>query len=189
MTNKLILDACCGGRTFWFDKEHPETLYIDNEPRPEGTCESMPNWNCTPDMVADFRDLPFEDDTFWHIVWDPPHLLNLMKTSIMRKKYGCLSAETWQKDLKMGFDELWRVLKPNGTLIFKWNEGSISVQKVLSLFPETPLYGHPTAKHGKTKWMAFVKTQREKEAKASGVETLRAPPTPEVGGIRAGDLL
>lgn len=109
-------------------------------------------------MVADFRNLSqFVDGQFVHIVWDPPHLINLRKTSIMRKKYGTLQAETWQYDLKQGFRELWRVLAVNGTLVFKWNEGSIPVRKVLALFPERPLYGHPTAKHGKTKWMIFVK--------------------------------
>lgn len=156
-TDKRILDACCGGRTFWFDKKHPETLYIDLEPRAPGICETRPLFNCTPDLVADFRDLPFKDGQFIHIIWDPPHIIGLQATSIMRKKYGTLQKETWPADLKMGFKELWRVLAINGTLIFKWNEGSIPVQKVLELFPETPLYGHPTAKHGKTKWMAFVK--------------------------------
>lgn len=191
-TDKLILDACCGGRTFWFDKKHPDTLYIDNEPRSKGICKERPEFNCTPDIVMDFRQLPFAEETFWHIVWDPPHLLNLMATSIMRKKYGTLQKETWQADMQKGFDELWRVLKTNGTLVFKWSEGSIPVSKVLSLFPETPLYGHPTAKHGKTKWMVFVKTvktQQQKEAKASGVETLRTPPTSNDVGIRAGDIL
>lgn len=26
---KRILDACCGPRMFWFDKEHPDVLYQD----------------------------------------------------------------------------------------------------------------------------------------------------------------
>ena len=25
----LILDACCGGRQFWFDKENPNVLFAD----------------------------------------------------------------------------------------------------------------------------------------------------------------
>ena len=24
-----ILDACCGSRMFWFDKDHKDTLYMD----------------------------------------------------------------------------------------------------------------------------------------------------------------
>lgn len=159
-TDKLILDACCGGRTFWFTKDHENTLYIDNEPRPKGTVKERPHWHCTPDLVADFRKLPFENNTFYHVVWDPPHLLKLQETSYMRKKYGVLNSETWQEDLKQGFSELWRVLKVNGTLVFKWNESGVPLSQVLKLFPVTPLYGHPTAKHGKTKWMVFYKTKR-----------------------------
>ena len=29
MEEKFILDACCGGRQFWFDKEHKNVLYVD----------------------------------------------------------------------------------------------------------------------------------------------------------------
>ncbi|NBJ75120.1 SAM-dependent methyltransferase, partial [Neglecta sp. X4] len=25
-----ILDACCGGRMFWFDKQNPFVTYMDN---------------------------------------------------------------------------------------------------------------------------------------------------------------
>ena len=157
LKDKFILDACCGGRTFWFDKHNPNTLYIDIKPRPKGTCQERPNWCCEPDMVADFRNLPFDDKQFKHIVWDPPHLKGLQETSIMRKKYGVLNAETWQSDLKMGFNELWRVLDDYGTMVFKWSEGSISIKRVLKLFPISPLYGHPTAKQGKTKWFIFMK--------------------------------
>ena len=28
-TDKLILDACCGGKHFWFDKNNPLTLFMD----------------------------------------------------------------------------------------------------------------------------------------------------------------
>lgn len=155
--DKFILDACCGGRFFWFNKKHKNTLYIDIEPRPKGICKERPNFSCEPDMIADFRNLPFEDKKFKHIVWDPPHLINLYKASIMRKKYGTLNKKTWPDDLRKGFNELWRVLDNYGTLVFKWNEGSISVKEVLKVFPEVPLYGHPTAKSGKTKWFCFMK--------------------------------
>ncbi len=29
MSNIRILDACCGSRMFWFDKQEPHTTYID----------------------------------------------------------------------------------------------------------------------------------------------------------------
>ena len=30
MTEIQILDACCGGKMFWFDKHEPHTTYLDN---------------------------------------------------------------------------------------------------------------------------------------------------------------
>ena len=29
MEDKKILDACCGSRMFWFDKNNPDVLFID----------------------------------------------------------------------------------------------------------------------------------------------------------------
>lgn len=29
MKNKFILDACCGPKCFWYNKNHPNTIYID----------------------------------------------------------------------------------------------------------------------------------------------------------------
>ena len=141
----------------WFNKKHPQTLYIDLEPREKGVIACRPEFEAKPDLIADFRALPFPDKSFKHIVWDPPQLLNLGQTSIMRKKYGSLKTETWRYDLGKGFEELWRVLDDNGTLIFKWNEADIPLKDVLHLFKQQPLYGHPTAKHGKTIWVAFFK--------------------------------
>ena len=49
------------------------------------------------------------------------------------------------------------MLKPNGTLIFKWNETEIKTSKILSLIPYKPLFGHTTGRQAKTIWMAFMK--------------------------------
>ena len=46
-----------------------------------------------------------------------------------------------------------------GTLIFKWNDIEIPLKKVLSCFKVRPLFGHPTAKHGKTIWCVFFKNK------------------------------
>jgi SAM-dependent methyltransferase len=45
----------------------------------------------------------------------------------MGKKYGRLNKETWRDDLRAGFAEAFRVLRPHGVLIFKWNETQIPV--------------------------------------------------------------
>ena len=109
-----------------------------------------------PDIVADFTNLPFEDNSFYMVVFDPPHLKTLGETSWMAKKYGKLPSN-WQEVIKAGFDECMRVLKPNGTLIFKWNESEIKAIEILSLIPYEPLFGHTTGRQSKTIWMCFMK--------------------------------
>lgn len=157
MENKVILDACCGGRYFWFNKAHPNALYIDIRREEKGCNPHRPNFEVKPDMIMDFRALEFKDKSFKLIVWDPPHLKTLGETSIMRKTYGCLNAETWPYDLKKGFEELWRVLEDWGVLVFKWHESEIPLVEVLKLFHTQPLFGNPTNSGETTKWCCFMK--------------------------------
>ena len=119
--NKFILDACCGGRMMWFDKQHPNTLYIDIRKEDKGFISDAPNYEVRPDIVMDFRKMNFSDKIFRLVVWDVPHLLSNRagQKGIFRKKFGVLEAETWQSDLNKGFKECWRVLQDYGVLIFK----------------------------------------------------------------------
>jgi ubiquinone/menaquinone biosynthesis C-methylase UbiE len=57
----------------------------------------------------------------------------------MIRQFGCLEPESWQTDLSEGFKELWRLLKPGGTIVFKWCSVDISTDKVLKLFPVKPI--------------------------------------------------
>ena len=50
-----------------------------------------------------------------------------------------------------------RVLKPNGVLIFKWNEVEVPISKILHLFGKQPLFGHASGKRMNTHWMCFMK--------------------------------
>ena len=164
METKPILDACCGSRMFWFDHKNPNAVFVDKR-----ICEAQVIWKsgdgksvryCSvkPDIQADFRNLPFPDESFWHIIFDPPHLLKIGDTAWMAKKYGKLPQD-WQSLIHDGFRECWRVLKTNGTLIFKWNAEQIPVRKVIACIGIMPLYGHKSGKLSKTHWMAFVKLQ------------------------------
>jgi ubiquinone/menaquinone biosynthesis C-methylase UbiE len=159
--NKLILDACCGSRMFWFDKNNPLTLFMDNRSETiqarDSSCKSgIRTFNIRPGLIADFTEMPFDDETFYMVVFDPPHLKTLGATSWMAKKYGKLP-DNWKEVIKKGFDECMRVLKLNGTLIFKWNENEIMASEVLKLIPYKPLFGHTTGRQSKTIWMAFMK--------------------------------
>ncbi len=157
MKDKFILDVCCGGKAFWFNKNHPNTIYQDIRTEPKGFIEARPNYNVSPDVIGDFRDLKFKDKSFKLVIFDPPHLLAAGEKSWLRQKYGILNKETWKEDLNQGFKECFRVLDDYGVLIFKWNETSIKVKEVLSCVDIEPLFGHPTAKSGKTKWFTFMK--------------------------------
>ena len=150
---KRILDACCGSRMFWFDKQNVDVLFMDNRTYQE-ELESGHVVNVNPDVVADFREMPFEDASFNLVVFDPPHLLRAGPKSWLAKKYGKLNPETWQDDLSRGFTECMRVLKPNGTLIFKWNEDQIKLKDVLETTEFKPLFGN---KRSKTHWLVFMK--------------------------------
>ncbi|QSE56864.1 hypothetical protein JWR92_04770 [Lactiplantibacillus plantarum] len=64
----------------------------------------------------------------------------------LAKEYGTLD-ETWPFDLRQGFTECMRVLKPHGTLVFKWNEEQIKLSELLDAIGYQLLFGD---KRGKT---------------------------------------
>ena len=142
--NKFILDACCGGRMMWVNKQHPNAVYIDIREEAAGFLKEVPNFKVIPDHIMDFRKMDFLDTSFKLVVWDTPHLLKA-GNGIFKKKFGCLNAETWQSDLQKGFNECWRVLEDFGILLFKWNNHDIKVKQILQLLPEKPLFQNITS--------------------------------------------
>lgn len=168
MNNKFILDACCGTKMMWTNKNHPNALYIDIRKEPKGFIPEQPNSEINPDIQTSFTKLPFEDKKFKLIVCDPPHILGQRITGIIMKKFGCLNPETWQDDLKQGFKEMWRCLDDYGTLILKWNDVSIPYKKMLSYIPIEPLFynvlaGEKAKKEKNTFWFCFMKIPKEIE--------------------------
>ena len=147
-----ILDACCGSKMFWFDKEHEETVYMDKRTLDTTLCDGR-KLIVKPDVIADFRNIPFDNETFHLVIFDPPHLLKAGDTSFLKLKYGRLDA-SWKEDIKQGLAECWRVLKQNGTMVFKWNEEQITLPMVKPLLPCEPLIGQ---RRGKTIWLVFFK--------------------------------
>lgn len=162
MSEKRVLDPCCGSKMFWFDRNNPDVEFcdvrvVDREmiwESKDGTRKAF--LTIAPDRIADVTNLPYEDNTFWHIVLDPPHLKKICENAWLCKKYGKLPKD-WQRFIRGAFDECFRVLKPNGTLIFKWSEIDIPVSDILKIIPYKPLYGHRSGKHMTTHWMAFIK--------------------------------
>jgi SAM-dependent methyltransferase len=154
---KLILDACCGGRWFWFNKQHDNAIYIDSRIAEKGHDKYRKNHCVIPDVVMDFRDLKYADGTFSLVVFDPPHMATLGDSSKFKRYYGRLDRNTWREDLKKGFSECYRVLKESGVLVFKWNESEIKLKEIIPLFPCEPLFGHPTNSKNTTHWVCFMK--------------------------------
>lgn len=148
-----ILDVCCGAKMFWFDKDNPNVTFMDIREFEDTLCDGR-KLSVKPDIIGDFRSMPFDDNTFDLVVFDPPHLIKVGDRSWLYKKYGKLDTENWQQDLSQGFTECMRVLKPCGTLVFKWNEEQIKLKDVLSCFSQKPLFGN---KRSKTHWLVFIK--------------------------------
>lgn len=155
LVNRPALDPCCGSRMMWFDKHDGRALFCDVRTETHTLCDGR-LLNIAPDFEADFRAMPFADNYFHHVVFDPPHLVNAGKKSWLALKYGRLSID-WREDLREGFAECFRVLKPHGTLVFKWCEDQIKVSDILALTPHKPLYGHKSGKQAKTHWLVFMK--------------------------------
>ncbi len=104
---KPVLDACCGSRMFWFDRRHPDVVFMDRRHETHTLCDGR-TLEIKPDVVGDFRAMPFSDGEFRLVVFDPPHLIHAGESSWLAKKYGKLDRETWQEDLKAGFRECFR---------------------------------------------------------------------------------
>lgn len=157
-----VLDPCCGSRMMWFDKKDVRTVFgdrrhetlvvTDRTHRKDGTRTLC----IEPDHVMDFRALPFADGTFKLVAFDPPHLERAGPKSWLAAKYGKLS-DDWRADLRVGFAECFRVLEPEGVLVFKWNETQVKLREVLALTPHQPLFGQVSGRSGMTHWLVFMK--------------------------------
>lgn len=157
----LVLDACCGSRAMWFDREDSRCLFIDkrrevHEVLRSGTPRSPVV--IAPDLQCDFAALPFPDDAFGLVVFDPPHMIREKARGNLTKFYGVLNGD-WRTMLRAGFAECFRVLAPGGVLIFKWNELEIPLREILALTPEKPLFGHKSGALARTHWCTFMKPQ------------------------------
>lgn len=158
---KKILDVTCGSRMIWFDKHHPAAIYCDqrsgsfskNFGKNHGGYKQI---NVAPDVQCDFTKLPFDDESFALVVFDPPHMSRLSETSWVRAAYGNLPKD-WHSLIRDGFNECMRVLKPDGVLIFKWSSVEYTTREVIEAIGCEPLFGHHSGKKSNTHWLCFMK--------------------------------
>ena len=156
MEDKFILDATASYRRMWENKQHPNAIYLDEREE------------VNPDVVGDFRNLEqFKDESFYLVIFDPPHDIRNKPSDPncrFNKDFGFLKPETWHSDVKQGLAECWRVLKPMGVLLFKWNTLCKKAKEVTPLFPTKPLIkqitkGNMTSRkdESQTLWFTFMK--------------------------------
>lgn len=163
LNEKKVLDPCCGSRMMWFDRQNPQVIFGDRRSEEitvtdnsRGNKSGQRTLRIAPDAMMDFRALPFDDGAFKLVAFDPPHLIHAGPRSWLAAKYGKLS-EDWRDDLRAGFAECFRVLSPDGVLVFKWNETQVKLSEVLSLTPHQPLFGQISGTKGMTHWLVFMK--------------------------------
>lgn len=162
-----VLDPCCGSRMMWFDRGHQDVVFGDRRrevltvtDRSHGREGGTRTLIVAPDMLIDFRALPFEDATFRLVAFDPPHLVRAGPRSWLAAKYGQLSKD-WRDDLRQGFAECFRVLHPHGVLVFKWSATQVKLREVTALTPHRPLFGNTSGKNAGTHWLVFMKPSSE----------------------------
>ena len=66
-----VLDVCCGGRMFYFDKNDPRVLFCDNRDFETNLCDGR-EYTVHPDVKCNFTRLPFVDNSYSVVVFDPP---------------------------------------------------------------------------------------------------------------------
>ena len=72
--DKPILDPCCGGKMFYFDKNDPRVLFMDCR-QIEAQLKDrgkLRQFEVKPDIVGDFTCMEFADGSFRLVVFDPP---------------------------------------------------------------------------------------------------------------------
>jgi hypothetical protein len=135
--NARILDCTAGNRGIHgSNKFSDEIIFTDKES----------NLFYKPDLVSTWIDLPkhFPKDYFKCIIFDPPHIFSLTnrfnrdpsRLSNGSKKipgwYGAFSSE---RDASRQIYQAQRSLSElSNRMCFKWNEASMSIDKVLTLF-------------------------------------------------------
>ena len=92
----LVLDPCCGSRMMWFDKADPRAIFgdqrsetitvTDRSHREDGTR----TLRIEPDVLLDFRALPYPVGSFKLVAFDPPHVVRAGPRSWLAAKYGKL---------------------------------------------------------------------------------------------------
>jgi SAM-dependent methyltransferase len=113
----VILDATYNRGVMWKGSGYEPTKKLDIEPLTDDTDQ------------GDFMEMPYDDETFDVVAFDPPHLPTAIaspgSSGIERVQYGLTNSGDWRSgdNIVPGFyrfmQEAKRVLRPNGIVIAK----------------------------------------------------------------------
>ncbi len=133
---KLILDATAGNRHIWGKDKFPENVvFMDKEL----------NLRMPPDVIATWNKIPFPDNYFECVIFDPPQTIATGKSPIhhdpMERESGhgggaCWWGWFWSKgqmsrEIYQAQKEFARV---SSRLCFKWNDSLVDIDQILTLF-------------------------------------------------------
>lgn len=127
-----ILDLTAGARAIWFNKHHPDAVFVDIRD------------SVRPSVVCDACDLPAHiGANFDLVVFDPPHK-NFAATGNMAKNYGHHTAEEIRNFVYSAAKEAHRVSNAGAFMAFKWSEGGRKLSSVLQWLDAwwEPIVGH-----------------------------------------------
>ena len=76
----MVLDVACGSRMFWFDRTDRRVVFVDKRAELHVLTDVSSRGGSRtlvidPDIQADFTALPFQDESFALVCFDPPHLV------------------------------------------------------------------------------------------------------------------
>ena len=130
----LILDATAGNRMMWRHLENKESEYIV-------FIDKEPGLKIPPDIVCRWDDLPFPNDRFLCVIFDPPHTYGFGDKSVHSDPKAAKGSwwgnpttrGEWIRDIVSGQREFARV---SPTLCFKWNDCKLNLWNILSCLTE-----------------------------------------------------
>ena len=131
MSNPEVLDITAGYRTMWKGKTQ-NVLFLDVRKEVK------------PDIVASNEYLPFKNETFKRVVYDPPHLIqpniNVTTSRISKdlaKRYSYWTKkEHLMRNIILVNKEVYRVLSGNGILFCKFTptrDGHVTVEMFIRI--------------------------------------------------------
>lgn len=141
---KLVLDMTCSTRSMHLKKQNNFVVYQDK--RQLQTKSYGKNIIINPDIICDYTNMAYKDNYFDLVIFDPPHLTETYAgTGHFKIIYSSLP-DDYATHLRNAFNEAYRVLRPGGTLIFKWADTCFTLDKIIRIIERQPLIAQRSSK-------------------------------------------